>query len=182
MIRRFFCLTLLVVIGTTGCRTGTSMGWGQFTRPFQQIRQPMHERPAHIQPEATERLSRQPAPERLVMQAGHQVVEPATLVTLGPADDLNAILQQHPGTVLVDFYADWCGPCRRQSALLHELEPLARQQGSRIIKVNIDAHPDVAQQYQVSRLPTLVLLDGGRPVQRHTGLVPADQLTRWLSR
>lgn len=80
--------------------------------------------------------------------------------------------------VLVDFYADWCGPCR---ALAPVLEQLAQEaQGVRIVKVNVDQAPSLAAQYRVSAIPTLILFNQGKPVQRMTGLMTKEELKRAL--
>jgi len=81
--------------------------------------------------------------------------------------------------VLVDFYADWCGPCR---ALAPVLEQLAQEiDGVRIVKVNVDQAPTLAAQYRVSAIPTMILFDRGKPVQRVTGLASKDELKRLLA-
>ncbi|MGQ9771051.1 MAG: thioredoxin [Thermogutta sp.] len=81
--------------------------------------------------------------------------------------------------VLVDFYADWCGPCR---ALAPVLEQLAQEtQNVRIVKVNVDQSPTLAAQYRVSAIPTLIVFNQGKPVQRMTGLMSKEELKRVLA-
>jgi thioredoxin 1 len=70
--------------------------------------------------------------------------------------------------VLVDFYADWCGPCKRLAPVLDEL---ARETpDARVVKVNIDHSPELADQYAVRSVPTLIVFKNGKPVARRMGL------------
>jgi thioredoxin 1 len=77
--------------------------------------------------------------------------------------------------VLVDFYADWCGPCKTMAPILQQVA--AQREGKlRVIKIDIDKNPAVAQQYQVRSIPTLILFRQGQPVWRQSGVVPATLL------
>ncbi len=77
--------------------------------------------------------------------------------------------------VLVDFYADWCGPCRSQ---LPVVEALAAELGDRasIGKVNVDENPELASLFRVSSIPTLLLFREGRLSKRYVGLTGAAEL------
>ncbi len=80
--------------------------------------------------------------------------------------------------VLVDFYADWCGPCR---ALAPVLEDLARENpGARIVKVNVDENPDLAVQYRIESIPSLLVFRDGRVTGQHVGLASKAALKRLL--
>ncbi len=88
-----------------------------------------------------------------------------------------AELISSPGMpVLVDFYADWCGPCKTMAPIL---EQVANQhQGKvKVIKVDVDKNPAAAQQFRVQGIPTLILFHKGQPVWRQSGVVPAQQLS-----
>jgi thioredoxin 1 len=81
--------------------------------------------------------------------------------------------------VLVDFYADWCGPCRMLSPVLEEL---ARETpGARVVKVNIDDSPELATRYRISSIPALVLFRDGKPVSQLVGLAPKQTLRKMLT-
>ncbi len=97
----------------------------------------------------------------------------------GLADFAEKVLRSEV-PVLVDFYADWCGPCR---ALAPVLEELARElPQARIVKVNVDQAPDLAAQYGVSAIPTLLVFKNGSVVNEHMGLASKASLKSWLTR
>lgn len=79
------------------------------------------------------------------------------------------------GVVLVDFFATWCGPCRMQGPILEELAPSVKGKAS-ILKVDTDKLPSVAGRYEVSSIPTLVVLKDGQTVERFVGLQQAETL------
>ena len=75
--------------------------------------------------------------------------------------------------VLVDFYADWCGPCKMMQPVLEQLD-------IKIIKVNIDEHEDIAREYKVLSIPTLILFDNGSEVKKIIGYTPLEVLKDWI--
>lgn len=81
--------------------------------------------------------------------------------------------------VLIDFYADWCAPCRMVAPILEDAK---RQFGERVsvFKLDVDRNPMVAQTYNVMSIPTLILFKNGSPVWRHTGVVSATELKKVL--
>lgn len=81
--------------------------------------------------------------------------------------------------VLVDFFAEWCGPCKMMAP---ELKKLADMKGDnlKIIKVDVDKNPQAAMAYQVSGVPTLVLFHRGNVVWRKSGAMSAQQLLTQL--
>ena len=82
--------------------------------------------------------------------------------------------------VLVDFHADWCGPCKMQAPILQEVS--AEIAGKvRIVKIDVDRNPAVANQYQVSGVPTLILFKNGQPVWRQSGVAMKQQLIDLLN-
>lgn len=100
-----------------------------------------------------------------------------TLTTLARGENLDAKLKNAPGIVILDFYADWCGPCRQQGTILHAMESKATQHKATIIKVNIEQHRQLAQKYKVSSLPTLIAIKEGTEVRRQIGLANQSKLS-----
>ena len=106
----------------------------------------------------------------------------ASLITLGRTEQFNEIVQQAPGVVLVDFYADWCKPCQKQGEILKGLGTTASANQAQIVKVNVDQHPALAQKFQANALPTLLVLKRGKVVERRQGLTTAAEITSLLKR
>ena len=73
----------------------------------------------------------------------------------------------YKGYVLVDFYADWCGPCKITSPIIDELANDIKDM--RFIKVNVDKNPDLASKYSVFSIPTFIILKDGKPVSNFVG-------------
>ena len=91
-----------------------------------------------------------------------------------------AELINSPGMpVLVDFYADWCGPCKTMSPIVTQVA--AELSGKvKVIKVDVDKNQAAASQFRVQGVPTLILFSKGQPVWRQSGVVPANQLSQIL--
>ena len=79
--------------------------------------------------------------------------------------------------VLVDFYADWCGPCQM---LAPNLEQLDKEGGINIIKVNVDEIPDLARQFRIMSIPTLMLFKEGKFVKKVLGYMPIESLREFV--
>jgi thioredoxin 1 len=94
------------------------------------------------------------------------------------ADHLDDLVAEHD-VVLADFYADWCGPCQM-------LEPVvaavAEETEAAVVKVDIDAHRDLAGQYRVQGVPTMVLFADGEPAERLVGVQSKDDLMALVER
>lgn len=81
--------------------------------------------------------------------------------------------------VLIDFYADWCGPCRMVSPLVDEI---AEENPQYLVgKINVDEEPELAQAFGVATIPTLVVMSGGRIVSQSSGARPKQQILDLLN-
>lgn len=83
----------------------------------------------------------------------------------------------NPGLVLIDLWAPWCAPCRMQTPIL---EKLSQQQdlSITIAKINTDENPELAQRFNISSIPTLILLKAGKEVDRFVGVQPESVLVQ----
>jgi len=94
-------------------------------------------------------------------------------------DDLKLVVREAEVPVMVDFYADWCGPCKIMAPVLDEL---AADRVGRVLvgKLDTDAYPQVSASMEIRGIPTLVLFSGGVEVARQTGAVPRSALDEML--
>ncbi|WNO77136.1 thioredoxin [Streptomyces sp. AM8-1-1] len=94
-------------------------------------------------------------------------------------DDFAEVAEKATPFVLVDLWATWCGPCRMVSPAL---EQVAHELAGRIklVKVDVDQAPRIAQRFQVQAVPTLLLLDNGEMIARQAGAAPAATLRTWV--
>ena len=93
--------------------------------------------------------------------------------------DFDTKVLQADKPVLVDFFATWCGPCKRLAPVIDELsDELAGKVD--VCKVDIDQSPDIAARYKVSSVPTIMLFEGGALKNKTVGAVPKQQLLQML--
>ncbi len=115
--------------------------------------------------------------EPLIGQAPADVIKDTD--AQGFADDVIAASQEVP--VIVDFWAPWCGPCKQLTPIL---EKLVRQAGGavRLVKVNIDENPAIAQQLRIQSIPAVYAFHEGRPVDGFSGALPESQVKAFVQR
>lgn len=82
--------------------------------------------------------------------------------------------------VLVDFYADWCGPCKAMNPVIKEVAK-AIEGKARVIKVDIDKSVQAAQAYQVQAVPTFIIFKNGKIIWRHSGMIDKNSLLNVLT-
>jgi thioredoxin 1 len=82
---------------------------------------------------------------------------------------------------LIDFSAEWCGPCKMQAPILHDLKTKVGEK-VRILKIDVDRNPDAANTYQVRGVPTLILFRNGQVLWRQSGVATTDQLKQLIDK
>jgi len=83
------------------------------------------------------------------------------------------------GPVVVDFWAEWCGPCRMIAPALEEISG-SLDGKVKIVKLNVDENPQVASKYGIQSIPTLMIFKNGQMASRQVGAAPKQKLEQWI--
>jgi thioredoxin 1 len=92
--------------------------------------------------------------------------------------NFSEVLKQHP-LILVDFFAEWCGPCKMMAPILQQVKQQVGDTAT-ILKLDVDKNPEMATRYQIQGVPTMMLFQQGKQVWRKSGVVPAAQLVQLI--
>ncbi len=83
------------------------------------------------------------------------------------------------GKVLVDFYADWCGPCQMIAPILEDIA--STQDGCKIVKINVDTAQEIAGSYRVMSIPTMILFEDGEVKDQKVGVSSKEDILNWIA-
>ena len=103
-------------------------------------------------------------------------------MTVNKVSDANfdAEVLKATGPVVVDFWAEWCGPCRMIAPALEEIAG-ALGEKVKIVKLNVDENPAVASKYGIMSIPTLMIFKNGELASRQVGAAPKQKLEQWIT-
>ena len=93
-------------------------------------------------------------------------------------DNFQSEVLDYSGTVLIDFWADWCGPCRMLSPIVDEVA--AENPAIKVGKVNVDAEQELAAQFGIMSIPTLLVFKNGQKSDESVGLIPKEQVEKLI--
>jgi thioredoxin 1 len=94
--------------------------------------------------------------------------------------DFESEVLKATGAVVVDFWAEWCGPCRQIAPALEEISGSLNGK-VKIVKLNVDENPQTASKYGVMSIPTLMLFKNGEMASRQVGAAPKQKLEQWIT-
>jgi thioredoxin len=95
--------------------------------------------------------------------------------------DFEAQVLKSTEPVVVDFWAEWCGPCRAIAPALEEIAAGALGEKVKIVKLNVDENQKIATKYSVMSIPTLMVFKNGEIASRHVGVAPKAKLEQWIT-
>ena len=92
-------------------------------------------------------------------------------------DNFEEEIKKGDTPVLVDFYATWCGPCKMLSLVMEKFD---KKEIIPIIKVDVDEANDIADNYKIYSVPTLIIFEDGKEIKRESGFMSEEQLEKWV--
>jgi thioredoxin 1 len=95
-------------------------------------------------------------------------------------DSFDADVLKATGPVVVDFWAEWCGPCKMIAPALEEIS-VSLGEKVKIVKLNVDENPGVAAKYGIMSIPTLMIFKNGEMASRQVGAAPKQKLEQWVN-
>ena len=98
--------------------------------------------------------------------------------TIITKDNFKAEVLDYKGTVLVDFWADWCGPCRMLSPIVDEVA--TENPGIKVGKINVDEQQELSAQFGIMSIPTLLVFRDGKKISESIGLIPKEQIEKMI--
>ena len=102
---------------------------------------------------------------------------PTEPISITDRAELDSVISTH-GVVLVDFYADWCGPCRMMESTI---DAVAAETDAAVVKVNVDRLQPLAAEFGVQAVPTLIVFNDGEPTERMAGMQTREALERAIA-
>ena len=95
-------------------------------------------------------------------------------------ENFNAEVIESDKPVLVDFYADWCGPCKMMAPVIEEIAK--EYEGKvKVGKLNVDDNPEISEQFDIMSIPTLIFFKGGQPANRSTGVISKEKIVEIIN-
>lgn len=94
-------------------------------------------------------------------------------------NNFNKEVLEHKGTVFVDFYAEWCGPCKMTSPIIEELSNEITD--VKFVKIDVDTNPEISGEYSIFSIPTFIIFKDGNIVDTFTGVQSKDNFKKRLS-
>ncbi|MDR3031168.1 MAG: thioredoxin [Holosporales bacterium] len=100
------------------------------------------------------------------------------MIEIKDIQQFNETVAKEPGVILTDFWASWCGPCRMLGSVLDEISN--DTPNLKIIKINVDDAPDIADKLNVQSVPTLILFKNGNELSSKSGFLSKSALLKWI--